>query len=54
MNTTRQDLIQRSSAFVLAAIVTLAMLGSIDAMATQDVRVDARLAQQAAAVAVQS
>jgi len=52
--TTRQFLIQRSSAFALAVVVTLAMLGGIDTLATQDVNVDARLAQQASAIAAQS
>ena len=52
--TTRQFLIQRSSALALAVVVTLAMLGGIDALATQGVNIDARLAQQANAVAAQS
>ena len=44
---TRQSLIQRSSAFALAVVVTLAMLGGIDALATQDANTHANLAQQA-------
>ena len=44
--TTRQSLIQRSSAFALAVVVTLAMLGGINALATQDVNTHANLAQQ--------
>ena len=36
-------LIQRSIAFALAAVVTLAVLGSIDRLATRDVAADALL-----------
>jgi len=49
--TTRQSLIQRSSAFALAVVVTLAMLGGIDALATQDGNTHANLARQATASA---
>jgi len=55
MNTThQQSLIQRGSAFALAAIVTLALLGGIDALATQDAGVDARLAQQVSTLTASS
>jgi hypothetical protein len=52
--TTAQTIVQRSSAFALALVVTLALLGGIDALATQDLRADARLAQQAATVVAPS
>ena len=38
-------LIQRSIAFALAAVVTLAVLGSIDSLASRDVAADALLSQ---------
>jgi len=48
MNATTQPTIaQRSTAFALAAIVTLAMLGGIDALATRNVDANAFLAQHA-------
>jgi hypothetical protein len=40
-------LIQRSIAVTLAAMVTLAMMGSIDGLASRDVAADALLSQQA-------
>jgi hypothetical protein len=40
-------LIQRSIAVTLAALVTLAMMGSIDGLASRDVAADAVLSQQA-------
>ena len=52
--TTRQSLVQRSTAFALAAIVTLALLGGIDSLATQDVHANALLVQQAAVSLTQS
>ena len=52
--TTRQFLIQRSSAFALAVVVTLAMLGGIDALATQDPVAQAVLAQQPGTAAAAS
>ncbi len=42
-----QTLIQRSSALVIAATVTLAMLGGIDHLASTSHAPDALLAQQA-------
>lgn len=42
-------LIQRATAIALAAVVTLAMLGSIDSLARSEHSADALLAQQAAA-----
>ena len=42
-------LIQRATAFALAAVVTLAMLGSIDSLARGEMAADALLAQQASA-----
>ncbi len=41
-------LIQRSIAFALAATVTLAVLGSIDRLASRDLAADALLSQQTA------
>ena len=41
-------LIQRSIALALAAAVTLAVLGSIDGLASRDVATDALLSQHAA------
>lgn len=38
--------IQRSIAFALAAMVTLAVMGSIDSLASRDVAADALLSQQ--------
>ena len=50
MNATNpQSLIHRGSAFALAALVTLVLLGGIDALATPSAGVDARFAQQASA-----
>lgn len=44
---TRTDtLIQRSIALALAAVVTLAVLGSIDGLASRGVAADALLSQQ--------
>jgi hypothetical protein len=40
-------LIQRSTAFALAAIVTLTLLVSIDGLAARNIAADALLAQQA-------
>jgi hypothetical protein len=40
-------LIQRSIAATLAAMVTLALMGSIDGLASRDVAADALLSQQA-------
>jgi hypothetical protein len=42
-------LIQRTSAFVLATVVTLAVLAAIDSLARSDIAADALLAQQASA-----
>ena len=42
-------LIQRATAFALAAVVTLAVLGSIDGLASRDMVADSLLAQHAAA-----
>lgn len=42
-------LIQRSIALALAAVVTLAVLGSIDGLASRDVAADALLSQQSSA-----
>jgi hypothetical protein len=42
-------LIQRSIAFALAAVVTLAVLGSIDSLASRDITADALLARQVSA-----
>jgi hypothetical protein len=42
-------LIQRATAFALAAVVTLAVLGGIDHLARVDVASDALLAQHASA-----
>jgi hypothetical protein len=39
-------LIQRSIAFALAAVVTLAVMASIDGLASRDVAADALLSQQ--------
>jgi hypothetical protein len=41
-------LIQRSTALALAALVTLAMLGSVNGLAARDLAPDAMLAQQSA------
>jgi hypothetical protein len=43
-------LIQRSIAVVLAAMVTLAVMGSIDGLASRDVAAEALLSKQAAPV----
>jgi hypothetical protein len=40
-------LIQRATAFALAAIVTVAMLGGVNALASRDIAADALLAQHA-------
>lgn len=40
-------LIQRSTAIVLAALVTAAMLASVNSLAARDIAPDALLAQQA-------
>jgi hypothetical protein len=42
------SLIQRLSALTLAAVVTLAILGSINGLASRDIAADALLAQRAA------
>ena len=42
-------LIQRATAFALAAVITLAMLGGIDSLARTEMAADALLAQQATA-----
>jgi hypothetical protein len=42
-------LIQRATAFALAAVITLAVLGGIDSLARTDIAADALLAQQASA-----
>jgi len=42
-------LIQRSIALALAAVVTLAVLSTIDGLATRDVAADALLSQQSSA-----
>jgi hypothetical protein len=42
-------LIQRATAFALAAVITLAVLGGIDSLARVDVASDALLAQHTAA-----
>jgi hypothetical protein len=48
--TNRTDtLIQRATAFALAAVITLATLGGIDSLARTDIAADALLAQQASA-----
>jgi hypothetical protein len=44
-------LIQRATAFALAAVVTLAVLGSIDGLASRDIAADALLAQHTASQA---
>ncbi len=43
------NLIQRSMSLALAAMVTLAVLGSIDGLASRNVAPDALLSQQASA-----
>ncbi len=45
MNRT-DTLIQRSVALALAAVVTLALLGSIDGLASREMAADALLSQQ--------
>lgn len=52
--TTRASLAQRSSAFALALVVTLALLGGIDSLATQGVHAQALLAQQPGSAAAAS
>jgi hypothetical protein len=47
-------LIQRSLAIALAASVTLAMLGSIDRLASRDMASDALLSQQSASAPVKA
>lgn len=47
MTNRTNTLIQRATAFALAAAVTLAMLGGIDGLARTDIAADALLAQQA-------
>jgi hypothetical protein len=48
--TNRTDtLIRRATAFALAAVMTLAVLGGIDTLARNDLAADALLAQQASA-----
>ena len=47
--TRQQNFVQRSAAFALAVVVTLTLLVSIDALATQGARADALLAQRASA-----
>jgi hypothetical protein len=48
--TNRTDtLIQRATAFALAAVMTLAVLGSIDNLARTDLAADALLAQHGSA-----
>ncbi len=47
MNTFQTTLIQRSSAFALAAIVTLTMLTSINGLAARDIAADALMARHA-------
>jgi gamma-glutamyltranspeptidase len=42
-------LIQRATAFALAAVITLATLGGIDSLARTGIAADALLAQQASA-----
>jgi hypothetical protein len=55
MNTTTPaSLAQRSSAFALALVVTLALLGGLDSLATQSVHAQALLAQQPSPVAASS
>lgn len=44
--TTQQTLVQRGTAFAMAAIVTLALLGGIDALATHNVNASALQFQQ--------
>lgn len=44
-----ETLIQRSVAFAMAAVVTLAVLGGINGMASRDVAADSLLSQQATA-----
>jgi hypothetical protein len=41
-------LIQRAAAFALAALVTLAMLGSLDSLASRGMAADSLMAQAAA------
>ena len=48
-NRTDSRLIQRTTAFALAALVTLAVMGSIDGLARGNVAADALLAQQVSA-----
>jgi len=52
--TTQQSIVQRSTAFALAAVVTLALMGGIDALATQDLNANALLARQAGTVVANS
>ena len=47
-------LIQRSIAIALAATVTLAVLGSIDRLASRDIAADALLSQQTVSAAPQA
>ncbi len=47
-------LIQRSIAFALAATVTLAVLGSIDRLASRDLAADALLSQQGTSAALRA
>jgi hypothetical protein len=45
--TNRTDtLIQRATAFALAAVITLAVMGGIDSLARNEIAADALLAQQ--------
>jgi len=48
-NRTNNHLMQRATAFALATLVTLAVMGSIDGLARSNVAADALLAQQASA-----
>ena len=47
--TTRQTLVQRSTALALAVVVTLALMAGIETLATQDMHADALLVQQGVA-----
>jgi len=53
-NTTRRTLTERSTASALAVIVTLALLGGIDRLATHDISADALLARHQASSNTQS
>lgn len=53
MSQRTDSLIQHLTALALAAVVTLAVLGSINGLASRDIAADALLAQRSAAVSAQ-